>query len=91
MPLMARAAIKGQWPGKDEGWKEWAAKELGMTLFSGIPIARDISNWKLGGHSCSATPATQAIETLGQTWDDLEKMASGEKTSKHWLNPSLTF
>jgi hypothetical protein len=85
MPIIAHTVIKGQWPKDDEGWIEWAAKELGLSLFSGIPVARDIANWKLGGNQYRPSPVVSAIETYGSAWSDLEKLASGQEPSKHWL------
>ncbi|MDR3554759.1 MAG: hypothetical protein P4L55_08385 [Syntrophobacteraceae bacterium] len=85
MPVIAHTVIKGQSPKDGEGWLEWAAKELGLSLFSGIPVARDIANWKLGGNQYRPSPVVSAIEAYGSAWSDLEKLGSGQEPSKHWL------
>lgn len=89
MPMIAHAVIKGGGPDDDESWTGWAARELGLTLFSGIPMARDIANWKLGGHQYRPTPVVSAIETAGQAWSDAKKVTEGDDPSKYWLRHAL--
>ncbi|MGC8492481.1 MAG: hypothetical protein ACP5SH_12155, partial [Syntrophobacteraceae bacterium] len=85
MPMIAHAVIKGQWPKEDEGWIEWAAKEVGLTLFSGVPVGRDVANYILGDRQYRLSPVVSSIENWGAVVKDAKKMAAGEEPSEHWL------
>ncbi|MGC8492208.1 MAG: hypothetical protein ACP5SH_10765, partial [Syntrophobacteraceae bacterium] len=76
MPTILHAVIKGQGPSEDEGWLKWMAEEVGLGLFSGIPLARDAAN-TFQGHEYRVTPvsdiftaAWNAYKDTGKWWND---------------------
>ncbi|MDR3570209.1 MAG: hypothetical protein P4L43_19465 [Syntrophobacteraceae bacterium] len=80
MPTMLHALIKGQRPSDDEGWFNWAAKEIGSGLFSGLPFIRDISN-AFQGHEYRITPLSDVGSAFMHTVHDTEKWWDGEDVS----------
>jgi hypothetical protein len=89
MPMILHGVIKGSGPEDEESWIGWAAKEIGLGLFSGIPVVRDIANAASTGRDYKPTPALSIIEAGKKSYKDVENLSQGEDVSPHWLRHSL--
>ncbi|HYA40483.1 MAG TPA: hypothetical protein VEF34_04235 [Syntrophobacteraceae bacterium] len=89
MPMVFHGLIKGGGPEGEEGWISWAAKEIGLGVFSGIPIIRDFANAISTGREYKPTPALAIVDALRKSTRDIEKWYEEEDVSPHWLRHSL--
>ena len=90
VPQIIHGLIKSGAPGDDESWLGWAAKEVGLGLFSGVPIMRDVANAWAGAHDFKVTPAASIYDAFTSTKKDVGNLISGEKNvSTHWLKHAL--
>jgi hypothetical protein len=88
IPQLLHAALKPPPPGsqnEDQHWLAWAAEEIGMGMFSGIPVVRDIASSIGTGRDYTPTPAAQVITTMGKTAKDVKAAAQGEPVSDKWV------
>lgn len=93
IPTILHAALKPPAPGQEdehEHWAAWAAKEIALGLFSGIPVVRDLANSAFTGRDYTATPATSIVENVGRTAKDAKHAATGEPVSDKWLKHATT-
>jgi len=88
VPQIAHAVLKPS-PSteKDDGslaaYMKQVGEEVGLGLFSGVPIVRDFANAVVNGRDYTITPMEQAGKAVVTTINDAEKAASGEPVSKH--------
>ncbi len=92
IPQLLHAALKPPAPNQDQsqGWASWAAEEIGLGLFSGIPVLRDIASAAVTGRDYTATPAVSIIQNAGRTGMDIEHAVKGEPVSDKWLKHAVT-
>ena len=92
IPQLLHAALKPPAPNQDkeQGWVAWAAEEIGLGAFSGIPVLRDIANSAVTGRDYQATPAVSIIQNAGRTGLDIEHAVKGEPVSDKWLKHAIT-
>jgi hypothetical protein len=89
MPMIFHGVIKGGGPEEEESWISWAAKEIALGLFSGIPIVRDIAGAASTGREYKPTPALSIYDAFNKTKTDIEKWSEGEDVSPKWLRHSI--
>lgn len=90
VPQIIHGIIKSGAPGDEESWLGWAAKEVGLGLFSGVPVVRDVANAWGGGHDFKVTPAASIYDAFTSTKKDVSNLITGEKdVSAHWLKHAL--
>jgi hypothetical protein len=92
LPQLIHAAIKPTPAGQqDEPWPLWAAKEIGLGLFSGVPVIRDIANSAATGRSYNATPAAQIVDNIMQSGKDIARatgLSEGDVSDK-WVKHAI--
>ncbi|KAG0013820.1 hypothetical protein BGZ81_000822, partial [Podila clonocystis] len=91
VPQLMHAALKPSYSNEEdeEHWAHWAAEELALGMFSGIPVARDIAGSVLGGRSYVATPAAQMVITTLRSAKDLSHLMRDEDVSDTWRQHAL--
>ncbi len=91
VPQLIHAALKPSYRNEEdeEHWAHWAAEELALGMFSGIPVARDIAGSVLGGRSYVATPAAQMVVTTLRSAKDLSHLMHDEDVSDTWRQHAL--
>jgi len=57
--------------GDDEGWATWAAKEIGSTMFNGIPVVNHIVDAFTNQRDFSMSPAGDVVNTLMKSGQDV--------------------
>jgi hypothetical protein len=95
VPQMLHALInphKGQGAGDDpnEPLALWAAKEIGLGLFSGIPIVRDLASSAMTGEDYKLSPVVQMASSLAKTGKDISAVAHGQPTPQQWVKHAVT-
>jgi hypothetical protein len=88
IPQLLHAALKPPAPGsqnEDQHWLSWAAEEIAMGMFSGIPVVRDVASSIGTGRDYTPTPAAQVVTTIGKTAKDVKSAAAGDPVSDKWL------
>ena len=95
VPQMLHALInphKGQGAGDDpnEPLALWAAKEIGLGLFSGIPIVRDLAASAMSGSDYKLSPVVQMASSIGQTGKDISAVAHGQPVPQQWIKHAVT-
>ncbi|WP_017773850.1 hypothetical protein [Paraburkholderia kururiensis] len=92
LPQLIHAAIKPAPANQEqESWPAWAAKEIGLGLFSGVPVLRDIANSAATGRGYSATPAAQMVDTFIRSGRDLASATglSDQPVSDKWVKHAV--
>lgn len=96
VPAIAGNLISGQGPKEDDDWGAWAARKVGANLFSGVPILRDVVNYKERDWSgefatYQATPAARGVDVLLKTLDDAVGALgiSDKEPSDDWVKHAL--
>ena len=92
IPALLHGAIKQAPKGQsndDENFAEWCAKEMGVSMFSGIPVVRDIANAVATGRDYSATPAEALIKAGFAEGKDIKNKLEGQPVSDKWLRHAI--
>lgn len=94
VPQMLHALInphKGQGAGDDpnEPLALWAAKEIGLGMFSGIPIVRDLASSAMSGEDYKLSPVVQMVSSLGKSGKDIVNAAEGKPVSDQWVKHAV--
>jgi hypothetical protein len=92
LPQLIHAAIKPAPANQqEESWPAWAAKEIGLGLFSGVPVLRDIANSAATGRGYSATPAAQMVDSVMKSGKDLASATglSDQPVSDNWVRHAI--
>lgn len=95
-PAIIGNLIAGQGPKEGDDFGMWALRKVGLGMFLGVPVLRDVVNVadrKLSGEwaSYSPTPAARAVDVIGRAADDLFKatgLAEGD-VSDDWVKHAL--
>jgi hypothetical protein len=94
-PTLLSAIVTGQGPKEDEDWGAWAARKVGLGLFNGIPLLRDVGNSidnDLGqgyARGYQFTPVARIVDTVWKTAKDAGNAASGGESSDRWVQHAL--
>jgi hypothetical protein len=94
-PALLSAIATGNGPKEEEDWGPWAARTLGVNLFSSVPLVRDVANWagqKLGGgyaRNYQFTPIGGMVETVGKLAADAAGEVTGDGPSDRWVQHAL--
>jgi hypothetical protein len=92
IPQLLHAALKPPAPGsqdEDKHWLAWAAEEMGLGMFAGVPIVRDVASSIGTGRDYNPTPAAQVVTTIGHSAKDLKAAANSEPVSDKWLKHAV--
>lgn len=92
LPQLIHAAIKPAPANQqEESWPAWAAKEIGLGLFSGVPVLRDIANSAATGRGYSATPAAQMVDSVMKSGKDLASAVglNDQPVSDNWVKHAI--
>ena len=87
-PQLLHAALKPPAPGsqdEDENWAHWAAKEIALGLFSGVPVVRDLANAVGTGRDYNPTPVVSIVKSAAATGKDILAVANDQPPSDRWL------
>jgi hypothetical protein len=91
VPQMLHALIN---PPRNEDPNEplalWATKEIGLGMFSGIPIVRDLAASAMQGEDYKLSPVVQMVSSLGKTGKDIASAAQGKPVSDQWIKHAVT-
>jgi hypothetical protein len=91
IPQLLHAALKGSGPQDDQHWGRWAAEEIGLGMFAGIPLLRDVVNAVATGRPYEGTPAESMVRNvLNETGPDVKHAAQGEPVSDKWVKHAVT-
>lgn len=96
-PAIIEGMISGTEKKDDESWPEWAGLEIGSSLFSGIPLVRDMARsimrdgltGKALQDGALKTPAADFITKGGQPFVDAAKTIKGDNApnaTKHAID-----
>lgn len=94
-PALGSALATGRGPKEDEDWGAWAARKVGLGLFNGIPMVRDVASMAdndLGGEYARGyqfTPIARLADTIWKTAKDGWNAATGDGASDRWVQHSL--
>jgi len=91
-PMIVHGLIKDGGPDEDkeQTWGGWAAHEMALGLFSGIPIVRDVANSLASGRDYQATPIAALFSAAKSTGKDIAAGLSGEEdASPRWIRHAL--
>lgn len=79
IPALMGELLVGRGPddGDDEGWGEWAIKEIAFYPFTAVPIGRDIAAHFKDGYDYTLSPAQRTLndavikpfQVIGDIWD----------------------
>jgi hypothetical protein len=94
VPALAAAVLAGRWPDEedDEGWAEWAFKEIAISMVNPIPFLRDAAPVAISRFSDEPTfgysfsPTARAFETGINVVGDLGNVIEGEDTKRATRN-----
>jgi hypothetical protein len=89
IPSLLHGALHPKKDDDAEGYAEWAAKEIGVGMFSGIPVLRDVVNSAVTGRDYQATPAVSLIQNLGKSGKDIEGLVKGTGASDKWMSHAI--
>lgn len=92
IPQLLHAALKPPAPGQqdeEEGWVHWAAKEIALGMFSGVPVVRDVANAVSTGRDYQPTPAVAVVKAVGAEAKDIGGAVSGEGASDKWVKHAV--
>ena len=93
IPQLLHAALKPPAHADQEhekNWAVWAAEEIALGLFSGIPVVRDLANAAFSGRDYQATPAVSVVQNVAKSAMDLKHAATGEPVSDKWVKHAVT-
>jgi hypothetical protein len=68
----------------------WAAKDIGLGLFSGIPIVRDLATSAMTGSDYKLSPVVQMASSLAKTGKDISAVAHGQAVPQQWVKHAVT-
>lgn len=85
VPQLIHAALKSKSKDDQESWLAWAAEEIGVGLFSGIPGARDVANAVSTGRDYQPTPIVSIAKTVSGVAKDIEGEIDGSGPTDRWL------
>jgi hypothetical protein len=94
-PTLLSAIVTGQGPKEDEDWGAWAARKVGLGLFNGIPLLRDVGNSidnDLGqgyARGYQFTPVARIVDTVWKTAKDAGNATTGGEASDRWVQHAL--
>lgn len=92
IPQMIHATLrtKGK-TDEDKSWLHLAAEEVGMGLFAGVPVLRDIAHSVFLGRDYEATPAAQIVKSFLASGKDLAAAAGAtdSEVSDKWVRHAM--
>jgi hypothetical protein len=91
-PQLLHAALKPPAPGtqdEEENWAHWAAKEIALGMFSGVPVVRDVANSISTGRDYNPTPAVSIVKSVAATAKDVAGVVNGQGPSDKWVQHAV--
>lgn len=90
VPPIMGAILTGQGPKEDENWGAWALQKVGLNLFMGVPVARDIAGGIDSGLGYQFTPVARAVKTIGAAAKDVLALVDEDKdVSDRWVKHAI--
>lgn len=90
IPAVAARLIVGDGPGEDEGYAEWAARQIAMYPLSAVPIVRDVAGTFDKAFGYSFTPAGRAVDEAAiQPFKVMGDLIDGEAEAREVVVQAL--
>jgi len=66
-----------------EGWLEWFGKQMALSAFGGVPLARDVVGHFAGGKDYEMSPVASIVGSTDRLLKDVNGQADGDRFIKH--------
>jgi hypothetical protein len=75
---------------QEQNWGIWAAEEIALGLFSGIPVVRGLAESAFTGRDFQFTPVVGIVQSAGKSAQDVKNAVKGDPVSDKWLKHAVT-